>query len=83
MIPLPLREREGPARGAGGRVSARPGRPATYFAPSPDPSPEMGEGSQVFSRYPVLNIHQTMARQRKKKPSVAARLTATAMSAVP
>src|ERR1700692_3240214 len=37
---------------------------------------------QLFSRYPVLNIHATTARQVAKKPSVIAKLTPTLTSEV-
>ena len=37
---------------------------------------------QLFSRYPVLNIHATTARQVAKNPSVIARLTPTPTSEV-
>jgi hypothetical protein len=35
---------------------------------------------QLFSRYPVLKIHPTTARQMRKNPSVIARLTPTPTS---
>ena len=38
---------------------------------------------QLFSRYPVLKIHATIARQIAKNPKVIARLTLTLTSEVP
>jgi hypothetical protein len=38
---------------------------------------------QLFSRYPVLKIHATTARQIAKNPKVIARLTLTLTSEVP
>src|SRR6185312_17360250 len=40
-----------------------------------------GARDQFFSRYPVLKIHHTAARQAPRKTAVAARLTPTFTSA--
>ena len=65
-----------------------PGSGVPLDSPSPGLSPEgefatlRGETCRqtdlVFSRYPVLNIHPTIARQMRKKASVAPRLIADA-----
>ena len=39
--------------------------------------------AQLFSRYPVLKIHATVARQIAKNPKVIAKLTSTLTSDVP
>jgi hypothetical protein len=44
---------------------------------------ERFDGDYVFSRYPVLKIHHTVARHTAKKQIVMVRLTPTLTSAIP